>query len=76
MATCVPNFEKAIFGEEVSKDKPYNAVTKIKANSSYRAEVKNMLDYLIFNSDQIATCIKAWSDIEGLREIFDAAVRE
>src|SRR6201999_1690083 len=32
LATCVPNFEKAIFGEEVSKGKPYNAVTKIKAN--------------------------------------------
>ncbi|MDR3529323.1 MAG: AAA family ATPase [Rhodopila sp.] len=74
LATCVPNFESAVFGEEASKDKPYNAVMKIKGNAAYRAEVKGMLDYLIFRSDVVPACLDAWKSVEGLKATFEAAV--
>jgi putative ATP-dependent endonuclease of OLD family len=74
LATCVPNFENVVFGEEVTKDKPYNAVMKIKASAAYRAEVTQMLDYLIFRSDTVPTCLKAWETVEGLKAMFEAAV--
>jgi putative ATP-dependent endonuclease of OLD family len=73
LATCVPNFEMAVFGHEVEKDKPFNAVIEIKNNAIYRANVKEMLDYLVFDSDHTPSCLTPWNAIEGLYEMFKSA---
>lgn len=67
LVACKTCFETAIFGEEVSSEKPYNALTKIRTDVDARNRVKSLLDYLIGAEGAILpqNCIH-WTKIEQL----------
>jgi putative ATP-dependent endonuclease of the OLD family len=64
---CKTNFEKSIFDEEVSKDKPYYAISKIKADEAFKSLVVQLLDALLDKrKDPPENCLR-WMEIEDLR---------
>ncbi|GAB0150917.1 ATP-dependent endonuclease [Marinobacterium sp. BA1] len=67
LVACKTCFETAIFGEEVSGEKPYNALTKIRTDEIARNRVKSLLDYLIQieGATLPENCIH-WTKIEQL----------
>lgn len=67
LVACKTCFETAIFGEEVSGEKPYNALTKIRTDANARNSVKSLLDYLIGAEGATLpeNCIH-WTKIEQL----------
>lgn len=63
---CKTNFENALFGQGVSKDKPYNALVKMKTHAECRAKVKQLLDSLLdIDKEPPDNCIR-WKDINDL----------
>lgn len=67
LVACKTCFEIALFGEEVSGEKPYNALTKIRTDANARNKVKSLLDYLIGSEGATLpeNCIH-WTKIEQL----------
>lgn len=67
LVACKTCFETAIFGEEVSGEKPYNALTKIRTDVDAQSRVKSLLDYLIGKEGATLpeNCIH-WTKIEQL----------
>ncbi|WMC12094.1 AAA family ATPase [Oceanimonas pelagia] len=67
LVACKTCFETAIFGEEISCEKPYNALTKIRTDANARSRVKSLLDYLIGAEGATLpeNCIH-WTKIEQL----------
>lgn len=67
LVACRTCFEKALFGEEVKDEKPYNALIRIRSDEQIRHRVKSLLDYLIGVDGAVlpANCIH-WSDVEQL----------
>ncbi|MCO7230188.1 AAA family ATPase [Halomonas sp. CnH100-B] len=67
LVACKTCFEIALFGEEVSGEKPYNALTKIRTDADARSRVKSLLDYLIGVEGVTLpeNCIH-WTNIEQL----------
>ena len=67
LVACKTCFETAIFGEEVSGEKPYNALTKIRTDENARNRVKSLFDYLIGTEGATLpeNCIH-WTKIEQL----------
>ena len=65
IVACKENFEVAIFEQDVSKDKPYNVLTKIKSNE-YMTKIKQLLDSLLdCNKTPPNNCIRR-NEIEDL----------
>lgn len=64
---CRSNFEKALFDQEVSKDKPYYTVTKMKNEEAFKLKVKQLFDALL-NGENPApqNCIR-WKTIDDLK---------
>jgi putative ATP-dependent endonuclease of OLD family len=68
LAAFVPNFEAAVFGEEATGDKPYNAAMKLRQNSTHMLAAKRILDYLLFQTDQQPEFLTPWDDENYLNE--------
>ncbi|QSX38844.1 ATP-dependent nuclease [Shewanella sedimentimangrovi] len=67
LVACKTCFETAIFGEEVSGEKPYNALTKIRTDEVAKSRVKSLLDYLIgVEGAQLPNNCIHWTKIEQL----------
>lgn len=66
LIACKTNFEVALMGVEVSKDKPYNTLEKIKTDICFRKKVKGLLDALL-NSEVTPpeNCIR-WSTLKDI----------
>ncbi len=66
LIACQTNFEVALFGRQVTSDKPYNAVIKIREDEGARKKVKQLLDSLL-SKDIIPPdhCVK-WNNINEL----------
>ena len=63
---CKTNFENALFGEGVSKDKPYNAITKMKGDTVLLGNVKLLLDSLLnIKKSPPKNCIR-WKVLDDL----------
>jgi putative ATP-dependent endonuclease of OLD family len=66
LIACKTTFESAIFNESVSKDKPYNAIVRIKKNENEQSKVKQLLDSLLMaEKEPPCNCIR-WNDIKQL----------
>lgn len=60
---CKTNFEKALYDTEVSKDKPYYTVTKLKEDEIFRQKIKQLFDALLdIGKQPPENCIR-WSNI-------------
>jgi putative ATP-dependent endonuclease of the OLD family len=66
MAASIPDFESVIFGERATKDKPYNAVMRLREDTAVRTRVERLLDYLLFGGVEPPTGILPWKDIAAL----------
>lgn len=63
---CKTNFEKALYDAEVTKDKPYYTVTKLKEEDSFRQKIKQLFDALLdIEKQPPENCIR-WSNITEL----------
>ena len=66
LIACKKNFEDALMGKEVTKDKPYSTYKKLKEDDEFKIKVKNLLDALLNKESEIpAKCIM-WNDINEL----------
>ena len=66
LIACKTNFETAIFSEDATKDKPYNAVVKLKEDGRLKEKVKLLLDGLLNAYGELPeNCIR-WDNIEQL----------
>jgi len=66
LLACKTNFETAIFNKSIDRDKPYNAIEKIKENDDFKAKVKQLFDCLLDAScSPPENCIK-WDNIDQL----------
>lgn len=64
---CKTNFESALFKQEVSKDKPYNAIVKMKGDEGLKTKVKQLFDALLnVEKDPPELCIR-WRSIEEIQ---------
>lgn len=67
LVACNTCFEVAIFGEEVSNEKPYNALLKIDSDINFENKVKDLLDYLVGSTGAVlpTNCIN-WKTIDDI----------
>lgn len=66
LIACKKNFEDALMGKEITKDKPYSTYKKLKADDEFKIKVKNLLDALHNKESEIpANCIM-WNNINEL----------
>lgn len=64
---CKTNFEKALLDQEVSKDKPYYTVTKMKSDETFKLKVKRLFDALLDGKNTPPeNCIR-WRIIDDLK---------
>jgi len=67
LIACKTNFEDALFGQIAKRDKPYNAISKIRDDAPLKQLVKQLLDSLLDASiPPPDNCIK-WDNIEQLQ---------
>lgn len=70
LIACKNNFESAFFGNEVIKDKPFNAYKRIE-DETIAAKVTQLLDYLCGNdqwlNDDITDCVIQYKSIDELK---------
>ena len=67
LIACKSNFEVALLGESVSKEKPYHTLEKMKNDKDFREKVKALLDALLDNKKEPpknCICWQQLSDIE------------
>lgn len=63
---CKTNFEKALYDTEVSKDKPYYTVTKLKEDETFKLKIKQLFDALLdIEKQPPENCIR-WNNITEL----------
>lgn len=72
LVASVPNFEAAYLGDEVKKDKPYNVLNKLNAESAIMITVSNLLDALIDFDKPLPSGAVEWKNIEALKQAVDA----
>ncbi|NOU69432.1 hypothetical protein GC096_36050 [Paenibacillus sp. LMG 31461] len=60
------NFEKAYFGEEVSNEKPYNAILNLQQNSIAFAKVELLLEALLDHGKEPPLGALQWTSIAQL----------
>ncbi len=67
LIACKTNFEDALLGVSVSKDKPYYTLKKLKTDVAFKEKVKNLLDALLNDQKEIPkNCIR-WKSIDDIR---------
>ncbi|MDR3543127.1 MAG: hypothetical protein P4L69_19505 [Desulfosporosinus sp.] len=62
------NFEKAFLDEEVSVDKPYNALINMRNNADATRTITELLTALIDHSAKVPDGALEWTSIEQLKE--------
>lgn len=67
LLASLPNFEQAYFDMEVSKEKPYHAITVLKENKGKFNVVKSLLDALVNHDQETPNNCLEWKDIEVLK---------
>lgn len=72
IVASVPNFEAAYLGDEVKKDKPYNILSKLKAESAIMTIVLQLLDALIDFKKPLPPGAVEWKSIEDLKQAINA----
>lgn len=67
LVSCKQNFEDALLKQKISKDKPYNALSQMKSDETFKQNVKKLFDALLDKSNEPPeNCIR-WSKIEELK---------
>lgn len=67
LIACKTNFEVALLGVAVSKDKPYYTQEKMKTDVAFKEKVKNLLDALLGGEKAIPeNCIR-WKAIDDIK---------
>jgi putative ATP-dependent endonuclease of OLD family len=74
LLASLPNFEQAYFDMEVSKEKPYNAITAMAEDENKFITVKKLLDALIDHSQPLPDRCTEWNDIDKLEAELRAAL--
>lgn len=62
----IPNFEGAYLDKEVSKEKPYNALSHIKDNPDKIELMEKVLDALLNHANDVPEGCKEWQSIDEL----------
>jgi len=68
----VPNFEGAFFGEEVTAEKPYSALARLKSNESAFLKIAELLDCLINSEKPVPIGAKMWTSLDELKAAVEA----
>jgi putative ATP-dependent endonuclease of OLD family len=68
LLASLPSFEQAYFGEEVSEDKPYNALATISNDEEKFKIVESLFQALINHDLPVPTNCIEWTSIEELKE--------
>lgn len=71
LLASIPNFESAYFDLEVSKEKPYNAITTLKEQPEKFKVVKLLLDALIDHEGALPDNCVEWNDLEELKRLVE-----
>jgi putative ATP-dependent endonuclease of OLD family len=71
LVASVPNFEAAYFGDEVETDKPYNALSSLKADSAILVTVSELLDALLDFAKPLPLGALEWANIDALTRAVD-----
>jgi putative ATP-dependent endonuclease of OLD family len=66
LVASLPNFESAYLAEEVTRDKPYNAVRNLSPGSQTWQNVEQLLAALVDVGKPLPTGAIEWRDIDGL----------
>jgi putative ATP-dependent endonuclease of OLD family len=67
LIACKTDFESALLGGSESRDKPYNAIKKIKEDQNIKYNIKSLFDSLLSSGNESPTnCIK-WNSIEQIK---------
>ncbi|NTF91687.1 ATP-dependent nuclease [Rhizobium rhizogenes] len=74
VAASLLDFERALFNESAQKEKPYKMVMRLRGDAAAQGSVAEVLDYLLFEQDQLPKGIVSWNDIEQLGAIVKAAI--
>ncbi|MBN8707234.1 MAG: AAA family ATPase [Bacteroidetes bacterium] len=72
LLASLPNFEKAYFGEEITTEKPYNALKTLVAHHEKFTKVESLLQALIDHTAQTPANCAEWNTIGELQEKLDA----
>ncbi|MEA4831931.1 MAG: AAA family ATPase [Oscillospiraceae bacterium] len=67
LIACKQNFEDALLKQKISKDKPYYALSQMKADEVFKQQVKDLFDALLDNSKEPPENCVRWSNIEELK---------
>jgi putative ATP-dependent endonuclease of OLD family len=67
LIACKQNFEDALLKKKVSKDKPYHALSQMKADETFKLDVKKLFDSLLDGSKEPPEDCVRWSNIEELK---------
>jgi len=67
LIACKTDFESALFGQKVKRDKPYNIIVKMKNTDSVKAIMKQLLDSLLDTSISPPINCLRWSTIDDLQ---------
>jgi putative ATP-dependent endonuclease of OLD family len=60
------NFEQAYLGEEIKKDKPYNAIINLQESDETYKNIKELFDALIDHTKKLPDNAIEWKDINDL----------
>ncbi len=72
LVASIPNFEGAYLGEEVKRDKPYNVLRTLKADSSILVEVSTLLDALLDFKKSLPAGATEWKSTDDLKQAVSA----
>jgi putative ATP-dependent endonuclease of OLD family len=68
LVASLPNFEMAYLGGEVKKDKPYNVLASLRADSAALATVSQLLSALADFAEPLPAGAIEWTDIGALKK--------
>lgn len=71
IVASVPNFEEAYLNKECAKEKPYNALMKIKSDDSVKSTVEQLLDALVDFEKSLPNGAVQWDNIDSLKKIVE-----
>ncbi|WP_289665296.1 ATP-dependent nuclease [Flavobacterium panacagri] len=74
LIASLPNFEEAYFGEEIKKDKPYNALETIRSNEAKRQIIEKLFNALIDHKSDLPPNCSEWNSIDELHNTLAAII--
>jgi putative ATP-dependent endonuclease of OLD family len=69
LVASVVNFETAFFDEELSSEKPYTALSKLRTNKTFFDRVYTLLKYLVGDGDTLPDNAIHWGKEEDLADV-------